>query len=297
MSATNNPQPSDDVVDVGAATQGSIEVAPTRDRDLIRRLIDADRAIAAHALADLDPGELPRTRCYVARRGGEAIALGMEYSGWAPQPLHLFGEPIGVAAILEVGIRPRAAWVPTPIGGDPILDLRYETEKINPMLRMAVDRNSFRRYMGDAATLVVSLVPADSGSLNRLYQLGFAAWIPPLAVAEGIYRGIHRNGRLVAAAGTHVIGRGERIAVLGNVLTAAGSRGNGYARATTSAVTAALLDFCDDVVLNVRADNSVAIRLYESLGYSVRAEFEERLVIRRSALALPRLLRRIFGGA
>ena len=136
----------------------------------------------------------------------------------------------------------------------------------------------------------------SSGALNRLYQLGFAAWLPPLAVAEGVYRGIHRDGRLVAAAGTHVIGRGERIAVLGNVLTAAGSRGNGYARATTSAVTEALLDFCDDVVLNVRSDNSVAIRLYQSLGYSVRAEFEERLVVRRSALALPRLLRRIFGG-
>ncbi|MGI9096715.1 MAG: hypothetical protein ACR2JL_05360, partial [Candidatus Limnocylindrus sp.] len=59
----------------------------------------------------------------------------------------------------------------------------------------------------------------------------------------------------------------------------------------------ALLEFCDDVVLNVRADNAVAIRLYQSLGYAVRAEFEERLVIRRSALALPRLLRRIFGGA
>ena len=297
MSATNNPQPSDDVVDVGAATQGSIEVAPTRDRDLIRRLIDADRAIAAHALADLDPGELPRTRCYVARRGGEAIALGMEYSGWAPQPLHLFGEPIGVAAILEVGIRPRAAWVPTPIGGDPILDLRYETEKVNPMLRMAVDRNSFRRYMGDAAKLVVSLVPADSGSLNRLYQLGFAAWIPPLAVAEGIYRGIHRNGRLVAAAGTHVIGRRERIAVVGNVLTSSAFRGAGYARATTSAVTAGLLEFCDDVVLNVRSDNSAAIHAYASLGYSVKAEFEERLVIRRSSLSVPRFLRRFFGGA
>ena len=89
-----------------------IEVAATRDRELVRSLISGDRSITAHALCDLDDGEFPRTRCYVARRGGEAIALGMEYSGWAPQPLHLFGEPIGIAAILEVGIRPRAAWVP-----------------------------------------------------------------------------------------------------------------------------------------------------------------------------------------
>ena len=274
-----------------------IEVAATRDRELVRSLISGDRWITAHALCDLDDGEFPRTRCYVARRGSETIALGMEYSGWAPQPLHLYGEPAGVAAILMHGIKPRAAWVPTPIGGDPVLDLQYETEKINPMLRMGVDRASFTPYGGESVALVAPLVPADAPSLNRLYQLGFAAWLPPLAVAEGLYRGIHRNGRLVAAAGTHVLGRRDRIAVVGNVLTASGFRGVGYARATTSAVTAGLLEFCDEVVLNVRSDNSAAIHAYVSLGYSVKAEFEERLVIRRSSISMPRFLRRIFGSA
>ena len=274
-----------------------IEVSATRDRELVRSLITGDRWITAHALADLDDGEFPRTRCFVARRGATPIALGMEYSGWAPQPLHLYGEPEGIATILQHGIRPRAAWVPTPIGGNPVLDLTYETEKINPMLRMGVDRATFTPYVGESAALVAPLVPADAPSLNRLYQLGFAAWLPPLAVAEGLYRGIHRNGRLVAAAGTHVIGRRERIAVVGNVLTASGFRGVGYARATTSAVTAGLLEFCDEVVLNVRSDNSAAIHAYASLGYSVKAEFEERLVIRRSSISMPRFLRRIFGSA
>ena len=272
-----------------------IEVAATRDRELVRSLISGDRWITAHALCDLDDGEFPRTRCYVARRGSEHIALGMEYSGWAPQPLHLYGEPAGVAAILTHGIKPRAAWVPTPIGGDPVLDLQYETEKINPMLRMGVDRAAFTPYVGEVAALVAPLVPADAPSLNRLYQLGFAAWLPPLAVAEGVYRGIHRNGKLVAAAGTHVVGRRERIAVVGNVLTASSARGNGYAHANTSAVTDALLGFCDEVVLNVRRDNAVAIAVYTSLGYSVKAEFEERLVIRRSGISVPRILRRLFG--
>ena len=122
-----------------------IEVAATRDRELVRSLISGDRWITAHALCDLDDGEFPRTRCYVARRGSEAIALGMEYSGWAPQPLHLYGEPAGVAAILTHGIKPRAAWVPTPLGGDPVLDLQYETEKLHPMLRMGLDRSTWCR--------------------------------------------------------------------------------------------------------------------------------------------------------
>jgi ribosomal protein S18 acetylase RimI-like enzyme len=272
-----------------------IEVSATRDRELVRSLITGDRWITAHALSDLDDGEFPRTRCFVARRGSTPIALGMEYSGWAPQPLHLYGEPEGIAAILQHGIRPRAAWVPTPIGGDRVLDLTYETEKINPMLRMGLTRAEFLPYVGAAAALVVPLIPSDAPALNGLYQLGFAAWLPPLAVAEGVYRGIHRNGKLVAAAGTHVVGRRERIAVVGNVLTASSARGNGYAHANTSAVTDALLSFCDEVVLNVQRDNAAAIAVYTSLGYSVKAEFEERLVIRRSSISVPRMLRRLFG--
>ena len=79
------------------------------------------------------------------------------------------------------------------------------------------------------------------------------------------------------------------------MVTASSARGNGYAHANTSAVTDALLGFCDEVVLNVRRDNAVAIAVYTSLGYSVKAEFEERLVIRRSGISVPRMLRRLFG--
>ena len=60
-------------------------------------------------------------------------------------------------------------------------------------------------------------------------------------------------------------------------------------------MTDALLGFCDEVVLNVQRDNAAAIAVYTSLGYSVKAEFEERLVIRRSGISVPRILRRLFG--
>ena len=63
---------------------------------------------------------------------------------------------------------------------------------------------------------------------------------------------------LVAAAGTHVISRTARLAVVGNVLTHADFRGRGFATAVTGAVTAELLRSCDQVVLNVRADNPPA---------------------------------------
>ena len=39
------------------------------------------------------------------------------------------------------------------------------------------------------------------------------------AVAEGVYYGIRVGGRLVSAAGTHVISKEARLGVVGNVLT------------------------------------------------------------------------------
>ena len=129
---------------------------------------------------------------------------------------------------------------------------------------MWVDRGTFQPMMAR----VERLLPVEVHDLNRLYQLGFAAWLPSSAIAEGVYYGIRVNGRLVAAAGTHVVSREAGLAVVGNVLTHADHRGRGYAKAVTSAVTAELLRYCDQVVLNVRADNPPAIAAYRRLGYA-----------------------------
>jgi GNAT superfamily N-acetyltransferase len=161
------------------------------------------------------------------------------------------------------------------------------------MIRMWLDRTMFQ----PAPAHVERLLPVEVGELNRLYQLGFAAWLPANAIAEGVYFGIRVNGRLVAAAGTHVISRHARLAVVGNVLTHTDHRGRGYAKAVTSAVTAELLRYCDEVVLNVRSDNPPAIQAYAHLGYIEHARFEERLVRRLASpwadLTAP--IRRLFG--
>ena len=64
----------------------------------------------------------------------------------------------------------------------------------------------------------------------------------------------------------------------------------------TGAVTAELLRTCDQVVLNVRADNPPALNAYRRLGYLEHVRFEERLVHRLGSpwpdLAAP--LRRLF---
>ena len=194
--------------------------------------------------------------------------------------------------VLRDLIRPRLAYVAATPAVLPGIQTAYRVDPGPTMVRMWVDQARFRPY----PATVQRLLPVEISDLNRLYQLGFASWLPPSTIGEGVYYGMRVNGQLVAAAGTHVISRGARLAVVGNVLTHLDFRGRGFATAVTGAVTAELLRTCDQVVLNVRADNPPALSAYRRLGYGEHLRFEERLVHRLGSpwpdLTAP--LRRLF---
>jgi ribosomal protein S18 acetylase RimI-like enzyme len=253
----------------------------TTDHELIRPFLDRDPIFAAYALADLEDREPARSRWGIARAGDEVVALVLEHGGPSPQPLFIAGRDDGIEAILRDVIKPSIAYVACLPVNQAAVESRYRLEPGPQMVRMWVDKETFRPSFDPG---VERLAPTEAGELNRLYRLGFGSWLPPQAVAEGIYYGIRVNGRLVAAAGTHVIGRRARIAVVGNVLTQPEFRGRGYAQATTTAVTARLLEFCDHVVLNVRSDNPPALNAYRRLGYAEHVRFEERLAHRIGSL-------------
>jgi ribosomal protein S18 acetylase RimI-like enzyme len=215
----------------------------------------------------------------MAWSGSDPIAVALEYSGLTPQPLFLMGAAEGIEAILRDVLRPRAAYVATQTESLPAVEAHYRVDPGPQMVRMWVDRSTFRPHPAD----VRRLLPSEIGDLNRLYQLGFASWLPASSIAEGVYYGIRAGNRLVAAAGTHVISPKARLGVVGNVLTHVDHRGRGYATAVTGAVTAELLRSCDQVVLNVRSDNPPALQAYRRLGFVEHVRFEERLVHRLGA--------------
>jgi RimJ/RimL family protein N-acetyltransferase len=243
---------------------------------MLRAFLETDRLFSAYALCDLDDREFIRTRWGVALVGGEPIAVVLQYAGYSPQPVFVMGDNDGVEAILANVIRPRTAYVATRRENLSALATNYRVEPGGKMVRMWVDAANFQPYKSD----VQRLLPVDISELNRLYQLGFASWLPASAISDGLYYGVRANGRLVSAAGTHVISPAARLAVVGNVMTHTDFRGRGYATAVTGAVTAELLKICDQVVLNVRADNPPALAAYRRLGYQAYVSFEERLVHR-----------------
>ena len=253
-----------------------LAIRTVTDRGQLRAFLETDRLLAAYAICDLEDREFAKTRWGGAFEGDRLVALALEYSGITPQPLFVMGRHDGIEAILRDVIRPRAAYVAALPDALPAVEASYRLDAGPQMVRMWVDRGRFRPYPAD----VRRLLPADIGELNRLYQLGFASWLPSSSIADGVYFGVRLGGRLVAAAGTHVISREARLAVVGNVLTHVDYRGRGFATAVTGAVTAELLRTADQVVLNVRSDNPPALQAYRRLGYAEHVRFEERLAHR-----------------
>jgi GNAT superfamily N-acetyltransferase len=267
------------VAQAGEGTRERIVARLTRDRVLLRSFLERDRLYAAYAICDLDDREFAKTRWGVAWDRDRPLAIAMEYSGLSPQPLFVMGDPGGVGAIVRDVVRPRLVYLAADREHLPELERTYRIDSGPPMVRMWVDRAAFRPVSGVA----LRLLPAEIGDLNRLYGLGFTSWLPADAIASGVYYGVRVRGRLVAAAGTHVISPSARLAAVGNVMTHPDHRGRGYAKLTTGAVTQELLRTCDQVVLNVRSDNPPAIAAYRALGYREHCQFEERLARRRGA--------------
>ena len=263
---------------MAVATSSRIRARAVSDRAEIAAFLRTDRLFAAYALGDLDGPNRRRVAWGMAyNEMGEATAVAMHHEGLVPQPLFLMGDPIGCRAILDSVIKPRDAYLMATEQLDAVVAPLYELESPVAMLRMVVDRLTFRPHAGPAQRLTA----LDIDDLNALYQLGFRAGFPASVVEDGVYHGVRVRGRLVSAAGTHAINEREGIAVVGNVLTHADYRGHDFAKMVTSAVTADLLARVTDVALNVYASNVSAVAAYARLGYRVHCRLTERLIRRR----------------
>ena len=264
---------------MAALPAAQLRARPVTDRDEIASYLRTDRRYAAYAIGDLDSAASSRCSWGIAYdQDGEPVGLAMHHDGLVPQPLFLMGEPAGCRAVLSSVIKPRDAFLQSTEALDVAAGELYELERPTVLLRMVVDEGTFLPSRGMAERLHAG----DIDDLNRLYQLGFRAGFAQAILEDAVYYGIRIRGRLVSAAGTHVISRREGIAVVGNVMTQSDYRGHGFAQMVTGAVTADLLKEVPDVALNVHADNAPAVAAYTRLGYREYCRLTERLARRRS---------------
>jgi predicted GNAT family acetyltransferase len=120
----------------------------------------------------------------------------------------------------------------------------------------------------DVPFLVLS--EADVSDMLRLVELSRPGPFFPRTIELGHYIGIRHEGELVAMAGErfHLTGYRE----ISAICTAPEHQGKGYARLLTGHLISEILRRGSIPFLHVRADNTPAVRLYESLHFRKRAE-------------------------
>jgi ribosomal protein S18 acetylase RimI-like enzyme len=254
-------------------------VPPTFDRDLLRPILNRDRAWAVYPLGDLDDRRFHLCD-FRTDISGNAFLLLYRIS---EIPVLVVGGCLSDAALLldECG-PPPAVDLHVPTEFVPHLKQRYSRVTTRVLLRMRLGAPRLMPH-DDTELLTREDVPA----LKRLYADGDAAseapdfFFPEMLDDESFF-GIREEGELVAVAGTHLVAPSEGTAAIGNVYTRRDRRGRGLgARTTSAAVESLLARGIATVALSVIASNTTAVRLYERLGFVEHCTFVDGLASER----------------
>lgn len=237
----------------------------------IRRRLNRDRDWSLYALTDLDDGMFEHSDWWAL---GDNLAL--VFQALAIRPIFVLGDTESTRALLLA--------LPENIG---YLNLKphqldaaegiYRFRERHEMQRMFLDNFTTRHGTAEP------LSEKDLAEVERLYSSGEGGGIAfaPFQLDTGFFRGIRRDGELVAVAGVHAVSRNEEVAAIGNIFTHPGHRGQGLAQIVTSATATALREAgLQTIGLNVERTNTPAIRAYKRLGFRAHFDYYEGIADR-----------------
>jgi len=248
------------------------------DKEAIRQRLRADRRWCVYALGDLTPRMFAKCE-------------------WFTPDLTLVLKDYGTSILFAHGtgsIREALDHCTFPVHLQVQRDALEEIKRYatvtneKQMLRMGLGlegaEKKTRATESTENTDLKRLTGADVEALKNLYADGEATGESPdffydSMVTDGVFFGVYEGDDLIAVTGTHLVSPDEGAAAIGNVYVRRDRRGRGLSRRTTAAVINALKGI-ETIGLNVRADNAPAIRVYESLGFTLHCPFIEGIATR-----------------
>jgi ribosomal protein S18 acetylase RimI-like enzyme len=251
------------------------------DRDRIRAFLETDRIYSAYAIGDLEPELFAKCVWAGAEDGAALRSLALLFGGVDPPAFFLMGDADGLAAVFARTLHPGKAGITCRTAHLPAVEKYYRWESRPQEMERMILRNP---ALPLPAAGCIRLTEADAGPLGGLLAAAHAAGFAPDQIGRGVFYGIHRDGELVSAAGTHLVSPQSGIAAIGNVATRPDFRGRGLATAAAGAVLGELIrSGIRDVFLNVRSDNDAARRVYGKLGFAAVCPYREGTAFSRGA--------------
>lgn len=240
--------------------------------ETLAALFESDRETHLYGLADLEEPFWSNSTWY---RDSDAVvglvSVGEEWMTVYAMSRVAPGATLDLLGRVQENV-PAGTWVTGPLGLHASMSELRDCRDIGLHWRMILD--DLRGVAGSERA--VPLTEEDTEPARDLYSSdeGRAFFLPAM-LSGNPFVGIWEDGRLVAAAGTHVASKRYGVAAVGAVITRPSHRGQGLGTAATAALCERLVDDYETVGLNVEASNEAALRIYERLGFRRAFEYEE----------------------
>ena len=241
-------------------------VHPLTHKTEIRRRLNRDREWSLYALAELDDEMFEHCGWWAL---GDSLAL--VFRALPIRPMFVLGDAVSTCTLLSA-LPEKTGYLNVQQHQLEVAERIYCYRKRHEMQRMFVE--TFKPCTG----VTEPLGREACSDIEHLYASDDEGGIAfaPFQLDTGFFRGIRRNGELVAAAGVQVVSRNESVAAVGNVFTRPDCRGQGLAQTVTSAVVQSLRHAgIQTIGLNVDRSNAPAIRAYERLGFRTHFNYYE----------------------
>ncbi len=247
------------------------------DPEALRRFCLRDPGRYLFHLGDLDPGEWEHSDYLALGEPNDPDALLLIYRGLSVPCVIAFGDEgaLGDPFSSALDRFPADGFIH---GFDE--DLRALEGRAEVTRRGLFRRMSWRGFPADGRDEGIDratrLDASDLDDLQALYADSYPdAHFEPVQLEKGLLFGVREGGRLLSAAGLHVLAESEGVAMLGNIATHRDRRGEGLAGAATAALLAHLSRSIPHIGLNVHAGNAAARQLYRRLGFIEEFLYEE----------------------
>ncbi len=249
------------------------------DKDTIETFLRGNVFLNVYSLGDLDDFFWPYTTWYALTDSTGIRAIALIYTGGSLPCLHALTEDdkaIYTEELLRclIPILPRRLHAHLTLGSEIILAERYHLRPFGLHDRMALTDKSLLADIDTSEAGELSM--SNLGEIMSLFEKAYPGnFFEPRMLETKQYYGIRQSGALVSVAGVHVYSARYRVAALGNITTHPDYRGRGHGRIAAARVCKSLLNEIDHIGLNVKADNTSAIRCYEKLGFEAIGSFGE----------------------
>jgi GNAT superfamily N-acetyltransferase len=167
------------------------------------------------------------------------------------------------------------------LDAEPVLPSNWEMVHSGGMYQMTCQAPAPGADHAEENQVFRSLTKADVPDMLALAKLTEPGPFLPRTIELGAYFGVHDSGSLVAMAGERL--RLTGFTEISAVCTHPKYRGRGYGNALLSALISRIMRRGETPILHVRTENLTAVRLYEKLGFKVRAQLHLAVIKRGAA--------------